>query len=212
MSVNSRSELQKLFPKVSHETFQRLEVYVSLVQKWQKSINLISPTTLPYIWERHIADSLQIAALIDSPTQWVDIGSGGGFPGLVVAASCADVPSCHVHLVESDLRKCVFLREAARHMGLNVSVHTERAEKFFTHCNKTVDVVSARALAPLAKLLELAHPAFQNGAVGIFPKGKDAQQELTEAQKYWNMDVSLIPSITDTDACIVVLADVKPKE
>lgn len=209
MAEESSLILRSAFPLVSHETWQRLEVFADLVRKWQKSINLISPATLPHLWTRHIADSLQLAFLVDSPAVWVDIGSGGGFPGLVVAAALQEKTDCHVHLVESDTRKGVFMREAARLMNVKASVHTERAEKFFTQCDKTVDVVSARALAPLAKLLELAQPALEKQATGLFPKGKDAEQELTEAQKYWNMAFHLTPSMTDPEAHIVVVKDLK---
>lgn len=196
---------------VSRETFQRLLVLVELLAKWQKTINLIAPATLPHIWQRHVADSVQLLQLAPpTVTRWVDLGSGGGFPGLVVAAALAERPGAKVHLVESDTRKAAFLREAARVAKLPVEVHAQRIEKVAPLLAPGTQVVSARALAALPKLLDLAAPFLVSGALGLFLKGKDATRELTEAAKGWTLDVELAPSRTDPDGRIVVVRSAKP--
>lgn len=196
----------QLQAEVSRETFARLEAIVDLLRRWQGTINLVAPATLPAIWQRHVADSLQLLALAPAAaSRWVDLGSGGGFPGLVVAAVLAERPGAVVHLVESDTRKAAFLRESARVAGLPVEVHAERIEKVAEKLAPGTHVVSARALAPLAKLLDLASPFLAAGALALFPKGKDAERELTEARKGWTLDLNLAPSRTDPDARIVVV-------
>lgn len=196
----------QLQAEVSRETFARLEAIVDLLRRWQGTINLVAPATLPAIWQRHVADSLQLLALAPAAaSRWVDLGSGGGFPGLVVAAVLAERPGAVVHLVESDTRKAAFLRESARVAGLPVEVHAERIEKVAEKLAPGTHVVSARALAPLAKLLDLASPFLAAGAPALFPKGKDAERELTEARKGWTLDLNLAPSRTDPDARIVVV-------
>ena len=212
-SLRDRHALEKWFPHVSHETWKRLDLYVQLVQQWQPKINLVSPSTLPVIWTRHIADSLQLAEHVsaDAHDVWVDVGSGGGFPALVLAAAFADVPGFVIHLVESDQRKCVFLREAVRIMQVPAQVHVGRSEVVLGKGGLNARVVTARALAALPKLIELTFPLLTKGAIGLFPKGKDASQELTEALKYWNMDCLLKPSVTDPDAQIVIVRNVSPR-
>ena len=187
---------------VSRETWARLERLVEALDHWQAKTNLVSPATLPVIWTRHVADSLQLLRLAPAQVSaWVDIGSGGGFPGLVVAAALA--PEGEVHLVESNLKKAAFLREAARGLGGSARVHADRAEKVLGRAVTEADVISARALAPLAQLLDLASPLLKTGAIGLFPKGKEAEAELTEAQESWRFKASLHPSLTDPAACIV---------
>lgn len=197
---------------VSRETFERLALLVELLTKWQRTINLVAPATLPQVWRRHIADSLQVVELAPPTARiWVDLGSGGGFPGLVVAAVLADREGAQVHLVESDTRKAAFLREASRLARLPVEVHAQRIEKVASGLAAGCDVVSARALAPLPKLLDLAAPFLAAGALGVFLKGKDATRELTDAAKGWTLEVELAPSHTDPDGRIVVVKGAKPK-
>jgi 16S rRNA (guanine527-N7)-methyltransferase len=185
---------------VSRETWVRFERLVAALDRWQPAINLVAPATLPQIWTRHVADSAQLVALAPArPRSWVDLGSGGGFPGLVIAAIVA--ADCEVHLVESTAKKAAFLREAARAMGVTVTVHAARVEP--VAANLRADVVSARALAPLADLLRLAEPLLKTGASGLFPKGREAAAELTEARKCWRFSASLHPSLTDPEARIV---------
>ncbi|OZB04968.1 MAG: 16S rRNA (guanine(527)-N(7))-methyltransferase RsmG, partial [Rhizobiales bacterium 39-66-18] len=192
MRNSSDSAKAAIAQNVSRETFSRLETIANLLTKWQKTINLVSPATIPELWTRHIADSLQLMTHVNYDVRaWVDLGSGGGFPGLVVAAVLAERDGGHVDLVESDSRKSAFLREAARLADLPVSVHPQRIEQVAEALAPGKHVVSARALAPLPKLLALAAPFFAAGAIGIFPKGKDWQRELTEARKDWTLDLEL---------------------
>ncbi|MCK0197501.1 16S rRNA (guanine(527)-N(7))-methyltransferase RsmG [Ancylobacter sp. 6x-1] len=190
---------------VSRETEDRLVAIVALLEKWQKTINLVAPATLPEIWTRHIADSLQLVALAPGAVRWVDLGSGGGFPGLVVAAARADDPGMDVTLVESDSRKAAFLREAARIGELPVTVLPNRIEAVAERIAPGVEVVSARALAPLPKLLELAAPFLAQGARGLFLKGQDVDNELTEASKSWKIQATTHPSLTHGEGRILVV-------
>lgn len=195
---------------VSRETLARLDVIAELLVRWQKTINLIAPASLPQLWTRHIADSLQL--LDHAPAvahRWVDLGSGGGFPGLVVAAVLAERESAQVSLVESDTRKAAFLREAARIAALPVAVHARRIEDVAPALAPGTDVVSARALAPLPKLLDLAAPLLAAGALGLFPKGKEAEHELTDARKGWTLDAELKASRTDPQGRILVIKQAK---
>ncbi|MFG1462752.1 16S rRNA (guanine(527)-N(7))-methyltransferase RsmG [Xanthobacter sp. DSM 24535] len=204
VSVPGKLEVQR---NVSRETFSRLETIASLLTKWQKTINLVSPATIPDLWTRHIADSLQLVNHVgENVRAWVDLGSGGGFPGLVVAAVLAEREGGYVDLVESDSRKAAFLREAARVADLPVTVHPQRIEQVAVALAPGKQIVSARALAPLPKLLELTAPFFAAGAIGIFPKGKDWQRELTEARKDWTLDLELRDSLSDPHGKILVVA------
>ena len=184
---------------VSRETEQKLQGIVDNLMRWQKIKNLVGPSTLDEVWLRHIADSLQIAAAAPDAKVWADFGSGAGFPGLVIAATLADVPGARVYLVESNDRKSAFLRETARLLGLPVTVHAERIEDVVNRL-PPVEIVTARALAPLSTLLELSAPLLAKGAIALFPKGQDVENELTEAAKYWKMKVLELPSRTDPKA------------
>ena len=190
---------------VSRETAARLDRFVELLLQWQNKTNLIAPSTIPTIWTRHIADSLQLLALAPDAKCWVDLGAGAGLPGLVIACALADEAGARVHLVESNAKKAAFLREAARQVGAPALVHAVRIEDFVKNFKERPDVVSARALAPLEVLLELAHPLLKTGAKGLFPKGQDVDAELTRASKCWSMDVELVPSKTNLRARIVVV-------
>lgn len=192
--------------RVSRETFERLELIAGLLEKWQRTINLVAPATVPEMWSRHIGDSLQLIHHVsEKPLRWADLGSGGGFPGLVVAAALADRPGSDVHLVESDTRKASFLREAARLAGLPVTVHAARIEQVAPQIAPGTHVVSARALAPLPKLLDLAAPFLAAGAIGLFPKGRDAERELTDALGSWTLDFELHPSVSDAHGRILLV-------
>jgi 16S rRNA (guanine527-N7)-methyltransferase len=184
---------------VSRETEQKLQAIVDNLHRWQKIKNLVGPSTLEEVWLRHIADSLQIAAAAPQAKIWADFGSGAGFPGLVIAATLADVPGARIYLVESNSRKCAFLRETARLIGLPVTVYPERIEEVANRL-PPVEIVTARALAPLKDLLDLSAPLLAKGAIALFPKGQDVENELTEAAKYWKMKVLELPSRTDPKA------------
>ncbi len=205
-------EIRAQFPDVSRETWSRLEVFTELLLKWQKTINLISPSTVPAIWTRHIADSLQLQKLAPSATTWVDLGSGGGFPALVIAAALADVSDARVHLIESDQRKCAFLREAARRAALPATIYNGRIEAVLAKWSEPADVVTARAVAPLPRLIELAFPLLKTGAIGLFSKGQDAVAELTQAAKDWHIEAELAQSLTDPDGRIVIVSKAVPRE
>jgi 16S rRNA (guanine527-N7)-methyltransferase len=194
---------------VSHETESRLDLFVNLFLRWQKAVQLVAPSTLPALWTRHIADSLQLVALAPDATRWADLGSGGGFPGLIVAAAIAGRPGAMVHLIESDTRKAAFLREAARTTQAPVTVHNERIESA-AELIGPVDVVTARALAPMDRQLSLAQPLLSTGARGIFLKGQDVDSELTQAAKSWSIDYSIQPSLTDPRGRIVLVNRAQP--
>lgn len=185
---------------VSRETRDRLALLVAELERWQRVHNLVAPSTIADAWRRHIADSLQLLPLASPWSHWVDLGSGAGFPGLVVAIACA--PHQRVTLVESDGRKCAFLREAIRLTQARAEVEQSRIEQVLPRLPRP-DLVSARALAPLARLLDWTAPVLGNGAKALFPKGREAQSELTEARRRWTFTADLIPSRTDSAARIV---------
>lgn len=187
---------------VSRETESKLQGIVDNLTRWQKIKNLVGPSTLDEVWLRHIADSLQIAVAAPDAKVWADFGSGAGFPGLVIAATLIGVPGARVHLVESNDRKSAFLRETARLLGLPVTVHPERIEEVVNRL-PPVEIVTARALAPLNDLLEMTAPLLAKGAVALFPKGQDLANELTEASKCWKIRAIELPSLTDPKARIL---------
>jgi 16S rRNA (guanine527-N7)-methyltransferase len=190
---------------VSRETEKRLDMFVDALLLWQQRMNLVASSTLPQIWTRHIADSLQLIALAPEARVWADLGAGGGFPGIPIACALVDKSGTNVHLIESNRKKASFLREAVRVTGVAAQVHQQRAEKFGESFQETVHVVTARALAPLKTLCEQAFPLIARGAVGIFPKGQDVEAELTEAAKYWSIEAEKVPSKTSPEGCIVVI-------
>jgi 16S rRNA (guanine527-N7)-methyltransferase len=190
---------------VSRETEARLDHFVALLLQWQRRMNLIAASTESTIWTRHIADSLQLLDLAPGAKIWADLGSGGGFPGLAIACALADTPGTQVHLVESIGKKAAFLREAVRELGVPAIVHAERVADFARRAPHPIDVVTARAFAPLAKLLAEASPLLKKPTLGLFPKGQDVAAELTEAAKCWKTQTSLVPSRTDPKGQIVVV-------
>ncbi len=195
---------------VSRETENRLDRFVDVLLLWQSKLNLIAPSTLRELWTRHIADSLQLLPLAPDARTWVDFGTGGGFPGAVIACALADKPGAKVHLVESNGKKVAFLREAVRATGVPAIVHLERAEKFGESCAEPVHVVTARALAPLKTLCDQAFPLMSRGAIGLFPKGQDVDAELTDAAKYWRLEATRVSSKTNPEGSIVVIRSLSP--
>jgi 16S rRNA (guanine527-N7)-methyltransferase len=195
---------------VSRETVDRLDRFVPLLLDWQSRINLIAASTVPALWTRHIADSLQLLALAPEARRWADLGSGAGFPGLVIACALADTLPAEVHLVESNKKKAAFLREAARITNAPAIVHAERSDDFIKKFDGPLDVVTARALAPLSELLTIAYPLLKRGVEGLFPKGQDVDAELTEATKCWTIQMSLVPSRTDPKSNVVVIRRAEP--
>jgi len=200
----------KLTP-VSHETETRLDMFVDVLLLWQKTTNLVASSTLARLWTRHIVDSLQLMPLAPQARVWVDLGSGGGFPGMPIACALADSPDAKVHLVESNGKKAAFLREAVRLTGVPAVVHQVRAENFGESCKETVHAVTARALAPLKTLCDQAFPWIARGAIGLFPKGQDVDAELTEAAKYWTLEAAKVPSKTAPEGCVVVITGLQAR-
>ena len=188
---------------VSRETGARLAILVQELERWQKIKNLVAESTLTQVWSRHVADSLQLLALQPAARAWLDLGSGAGFPGLVLGISLASEPGAVVHLVESNARKCAFLRHVARETGARVEVHETRLEAAVDGFVGRVEVVTARALAPLGTLFGWTESLVQTGTIGLFPKGRDLQAELTEAEKSWKFAGEMLPSQTDSQARIV---------
>lgn len=190
---------------VSRETMTRLTQYESLLRKWQASINLVSKSTLEDVWRRHFWDSAQLLDLAsDNHLVWADFGSGAGFPGLVLAILSADRPGFHMHLVESDQRKSVFLREIIRETGAPATVHTSRIEDLATiEAIGPCDALSARACAPLDRLLLWSEAYFGPATEGFFLKGALADEELTQAQKSWTFRVTSYPSRADPQGSVL---------
>jgi len=199
---HSVSDLGQQF-QLSEPVKAKLQAYAELLIKWQHKINLIGPDTLPDLWHRHMADSAQLFELIPPGSGRVaDLGSGAGFPGLVLAIMGAP----DVHLIESDSRKAAFLNEAVRITECAATVHPVRAEQVSP---LGADVTVSRALAPLVRLIPLALPHLVGSGICVFPKGKACEDELTAAGKEWIMAVRRVPSLTDPNASILVLSEVK---
>lgn len=195
---------------VSRETEERLAVLVAELERWQKAKNLVSGATLDEVWTRHIADSLQLLGHAPQARRWLDLGSGGGFPGLVLGIRLAELGG-HIDLVESNARKCAFLRQAARLTGAAVTVHAARIEEVMPRFLGKVEVVTARALAPLPLLLDWCKELLRTGVVGVFPKGQHLDAELTAAAKCWKIQASTFPSVTDSAARILVIRDAQKR-
>lgn len=184
---------------VSRETTDQLTAYVALVEKWQKRVNLVSASTLPDIWDRHIWDSAQLAPLIPAGTRRIlDVGSGAGFPGLVLAALC----EAECHLVESDQKKAVFLRTVVRETGIRATIHNSRIE-FLS--SLAPDVITARALAPLGKLLDLLSAQIRPGTRCLFLKGAQAEAELGALDERPDIAHRLHPSLINPQAFVIDL-------
>lgn len=189
---------------VSRETLARLERLTELLVKWQRAINLVAANTLQDVWRRHILDSAQLYPLLPPGTRsLIDIGSGAGFPGLVLAAMGVG----EVHSVESDQRKCAFQREAARVAGLSVTIHAQRVE---TLPKMQVDAIVSRACADLPQLLEYSFPFMALSSHCLFLKGQQVERELTEAGKGWKMQTERFPSRTDPTGTVLRLSHVEP--
>jgi 16S rRNA (guanine527-N7)-methyltransferase len=201
--AEDRARALRIVP-VSRETIARLDAFVTLLLKWQQRTNLVAASTLRQLWTRHIADSLQLLPLVPDARTWVDLGSGGGFPGVVVACALAETGG-KIHLVESNAKKSALLREAVRVLAVPALVHGMRIEDFMESFDESVEVVTARALAPLDKVLAYASPLLKTGAQGLFLKGRDVEVELTKAAKYWILDAGLVPSKTSAQGRIVVI-------
>lgn len=198
-------DLQRIYP-ISMSAFERLELYVARLEEWQKKTNLIAPSTLDDIWRRHVADSLQCFALKPHAKHWLDLGSGGGFPGLVFSALLADIDGGKIILVESLQKKTAFLRQVNRQMKGAAKVITSRIEEVDLEGFKP-EIVSARALASLDKLLSLSAPWLQEGAIGLFHKGREFEAELSECDGLWRFDLINHESRISSDSVILEVSN-----
>jgi 16S rRNA (guanine527-N7)-methyltransferase len=205
---DDRAKALKLTP-VSDDALARLDKYAALLTEWQSRINLVAPSTLPRLWTRHIADSLQLTRHAPDAKTWIDLGSGAGFPGIPVACALAQTPGAEVHLVESNGKKAAFLREAVRVSAAPAQVHAERIENYGESYTGKTDVVTARALAPLNSLLDQAFPFIANGAIGLFLKGQDIEAELTDSSKRWSVEATKASSVTDPAGCVLIVRSLK---
>lgn len=193
---------------VSRETMERLDHYEFLLKKWNSAINLVGKSTLNDIWTRHFLDSAQVLEIAGRQTgHWVDIGTGGGFPGAVVAAMAVDVaPELRFTFVESDVRKATFLRTLTRELGLNSKTLADRVENL---PNLAADILSTRALAPLTVLLGYAEQHLNPDGRAIFMKGGSFRKEATESLEKWAFQGDEYPSITDGTAVVLSLGEIR---
>ncbi len=199
--ISDHKSFEAMF-NVPRETIDMLEHYKNLLIKWNKKINLVAPSTISDIWHRHFADSAQLWELRkQGATHWLDIGSGAGFPALVLAIFAHQLePELQFTLVESDQRKCAFLINVAQALDLNIIVKAERIENLPI---QPFDIISARALSSLANLLEISAPFCNESTLCLFPKGNKYELELTKARKDWHIEEQKIPSLTDPESVIL---------
>jgi 16S rRNA (guanine527-N7)-methyltransferase len=201
LAADRRTAL-RLVP-VSRETEDRLATFVELLDRWRLKINLISNPTFARVWTRHIADSAQLIGLAPGAKCWIDMGSGAGFPGLVIAIQLAGVPGTIVHCIESDLRKCAFMREAARATGAAAVIHPQRVEAIDPKGLGPVDAVTARAFAPLPVTLALARPWIERGAIAVFPRGESAKEQIAALPEATAYAIETRPSVVNPKAAIL---------
>ncbi len=202
MSELKYRQLQTLLTDVSRETFDRLVAYESLFLKWSKAFNLAAPSTLNNFWQRHVIDSAQIAVIRKPSGVWVDLGSGGGLPGIVMAILMRESPGGIVHLVESNGKKAAFLRNALLETGAVGVVHQIRIEDAAREIDKA-DVITARALASLPTLMNLARPWFDSGATALFHKGREFREEIKLTRDGWSFDLIEHVSVADSQSAIL---------
>ena len=176
-----------------------LDRFRALLAEWNEQMNLVGPSALEAFWGRHAYDSAQLLALAPDARTWADLGAGAGFPGLVLAILLKDRPEAHVHLVESMAKRCRFLQAATDTLGLAATVHNGRAENL----SLSVDIVTARACAPMVRLLEFAWPYLCKGATGLFLKGQDVEAELAEATRCWDFRPELLASLSNPSGRIL---------
>lgn len=206
MSMSAEDVLGHL--NVSRETSDRLKKLADLLCKWNPKINLVSKTTLPDLWERHIYDSAQVFQCADHPVDhWVDIGSGGGFPGLVIAIMAAETNSpTKLTMIESDQRKCAFLRTVLRETGVTATVITKRIEQAEP---QNASILSARALADLDLLFSFAERHLSETGTALFPKGATWEKELRKAEESWSFNHEVITSKTEAEAVILKVGEIR---
>ena len=209
MTVDSRySSLKTIVPGVSRETTERLIAFEALFRKWSSAINLASPSTLADLWSRHILDSAQVFPLAPDAKRWLDLGSGGGFPGIVTACFLKEFPGASIDLVESAGKKAAFLRTAAGQLTVPARVSSARIEAMWDKI-EVPDVVTARALASLNDLFVLAEPWLTGGAKALFQKGRDYQREIDESRVGWSFDLIQHESAIDKASVILEISNLR---
>jgi 16S rRNA (guanine527-N7)-methyltransferase len=210
---DDRDQALAMFDRVgvSRETVGRLDLLVQELSHWKEVKNLIGPAELGRVWTRHIVDSAQLLELTPDAERWLDLGSGGGFPGLVLGIILKDRGRGEIDLIEANGRKCAFLRHAARVTGARAHVRQGRVEDLVGNYVGKVDVVTARAVASLTQLLDWSKDLLRSGTIGIFHKGRDVEAELTQAAKSWKLEVEQRPSLTDREGRIVIVRSLEPR-
>jgi len=199
--------------KVPRETIHRLVCYAEILNEWQARQNLVSAATLPHVWNRHFADSAQILRLAPNANTWLDLGAGAGFPGLVIAILQANHANFRVHLVESTAKKCAFLAEVASATSAPAEIHCMRIEELSrTATSLEPEIITARALAPLPRLLGLAAPWFRPGVRGLLLKGCDVRQEIDAAKRRYDFTYELHRSMTAVDSSIIEISKVSKRK
>jgi 16S rRNA (guanine527-N7)-methyltransferase len=195
---------------VSRETLDRLAAFITLLAKWQARTNLVAGSTLGEVWRRHVADSAQLVGLFPDARAWLDLGSGAGFPGLVIAILETECGGT-VYLVESDSKKAAFLRRAILTTAAPAVVLQGRIEAVIPAWKGPLDIVTARALAPLDRLLELVSPLVADGARAAFPKGRGYRREIDQAAKSWDFDLVKHKSKVEDDAVILEITRLRAR-
>jgi len=201
-------ELCQVAGPVSRETFERLQAFETLFRKWAARINLSAPSTLDDTWHRHILDSAQLDRLAPEATRWVDVGSGGGFPGLVLGFLLMEREGASIDLVESNRKKASFLQMVCGEFGLPARVHAKRIEDTYAVI-RDPEVVTARALAPLPLLLQLSAPWLMAGAKALFHKGRDYRAELEESAQLWSFDLIEHKSVIDPQSIVLEISSLR---
>ena len=206
MRIKTADDFARAF-HVKHDVMSRLETYAALLVRWQKTHNLVAPSTLPDLWYRHMADSAQLIAHAGGARRWIDLGSGAGFPGMVAAIMLRG--HCEVQLVESNAKKCAFLAAVNRETDAHALIHNCRIEEAANRIAGPFDIVSARALASLEQLCTFAAPFMAEGSNALFPKGREVKAEIADAEQSWNLVYDERPSLTDPDGRILIVHSLK---
>jgi 16S rRNA (guanine527-N7)-methyltransferase len=200
--------LQEVLSHVSRETVDNLHAFEELFRKWSKAINLASPSTLDQLWERHIVDSAQLFDMAPDAKNWLDLGSGGGFPGVVLAILLKERPGGRIDLVESNGKKAAFLRTAMGQFSAPGTVHAARIDAVWTKI-RDPEIITARALASLNELFVLAEPWLTAGATALFQKGRDYRREIVESRNAWTFDLVERASVVDRDSVVLQISNLR---
>ncbi|MEP7452623.1 16S rRNA (guanine(527)-N(7))-methyltransferase RsmG [Phyllobacterium sp. SB3] len=208
MTANREKSLRQVLPHVSRETLEDLFAFEELFRKWSKAINLASPSTLDHLWERHVLDSAQLYRLAPHEKRWLDLGSGGGFPGVVLAILMKASVESRIHLVESNSKKSAFLRTALGLTSAPGTVHAARIDAVWDKI-PVPNIVTARALASLKELFGLAEPWLTAGATALFQKGRDYRREIDETRDGWVFDLVEHESAVDRDSVILQISNLR---